>query len=94
MPGRSRENILYLRVERDGSASPSGQFGFPYDLRCPFGANLAEHLLVGFGEPVLADPDRLGAIAIDVARLIAEATPLAFGAYHGASGMTFGEIRG
>jgi hypothetical protein len=78
-PGGPGENILHLTVEDDESSSPRGKLVISYDLRDDFGANLGEHVLVRDDEPVLSDPDRLAAIAEDIARLIAVAPAIAFG---------------
>jgi hypothetical protein len=91
-PGGPGENILHLDIE-PGSDSPTGGFTISYDPRSDFGENLSEYLLVRPDEPVLTDPDRLAALADDIARCIAEAPDIAFSWRDEVSGRTFGAGR-
>jgi hypothetical protein len=92
-PGGPGENLLHLRIEPDGTGSPSGELVISYDHRSDFRDNVSEYLLVRPDEPVLTDPDRLAALADDIARLVAEAPEIAFSWQDEASGRTFGAGR-
>ena len=75
-PGGPGENLHFLRGDPDDSGR-AREFVIPYDLRWEFGENMTEVVLVRADEPLLRDPARLDAVAADVARLIAGASPAA-----------------